>query len=249
MLVEINLLPKKEKKNIKMIAILLTALFLIVVTGSYLLFQGKNYNREIATLDNQISTTQQIAQLEQAKVMDGQVSNSVAVLESAVVWASEDRLKTVPIIEHVIALLPNRGFIQTISYSEIGSVDMTVQFDTSKEAAYYLKTLIDSEWFADVKLSSVSANQLESEESTNQDGQQTTESTDAEKQESTDSDSQDEDTEATSTEQTVVKQKNDANNKIVPRYIGQYQLTLSRDFINAQQNNASKVASSEGGEE
>jgi type IV pilus assembly protein PilN len=255
MLVEINLLPKKEQKNYKLITILLAALFVMIIAGFVLFLQGKSYKQEISTLDNQISTTQQIAQLEQAKVMEGQVSGSVSVLESAVLWASEDPLKTVPIIEHVTGLLPHRGFIQNISYAETGSINMTVQFDTSREAAYYLKTLLDSEWFSEVKLTSVSTSELETESTDSQN----------EQQESTDQAAENESQEAktfliqpdgtvtevqvqtttTKDEPTIVEPQKD----LVPRYIGQFQLQLSRDYINAQQNRADKVASTEGGEE
>jgi len=248
MLVEINLLPKKERKNYKLITILLAALFVILVAGFVLFWQGKSYNQEISTLDNQISTTQQIAQIEQEKVVEGQVSGSVSILESAVLWASEDPLKTVPIIEHVTALLPQRGFIQNISYAETGSINMTVQFDTSREAAYYLKTLLDSEWFSDVTLSSVSTSELEDESTDSQN----------EQQESSDqvADTEPKEDKAiliqpdgtitevqvqsptTEEEPTVVEPRKD----LVPRYIGQFQLMLSRDYINAQQNSASKVA-------
>lgn len=255
MLVEINLLPKKEQKNYKLITILLAALLVIFIAGFVLFWQGKSYNLEISTLDNQISTTQQIVQLEQAKVMEGQVSGSVSVLESAVLWASEDPLKTVPIIEHVTALLPQRGFIQNISYAETGSVNMTVQFDTSREAAYYLKTLLDSEWFSEVKLSSVSTSELatESTDSKNEQQESNDQAAETESQEGktfliqpdgtvTEVQVQ---TTTTEDESTVVEPEKD----IVPRYIGQFQLQLSRDYINAQQNRANKVASTEGGEE
>ncbi|MGM0900240.1 MAG: PilN domain-containing protein [Bacillota bacterium] len=256
MLVEINLLPKKEQKNYKLITILLAALFIMIVAGFVLFWQGKSYNQEISSLDNQISTTQQIAQLEQAKVMEGQVSGSVSVLESAVLWASEDPLKTVPIIEHVTALLPQRGFIQNISYAETGSVSMTVQFDTSREAAYYLKTLLDSEWFSEVKLSSVSTSELETESTDSQTEQQ------EDKDQATNTESQEgkayliqpdgtvtqvqvQSETPKENETTVVEPEKD----LVPRYIGQFQLQLSRDYINAQQNGADKVAATEGGEE
>ncbi|MBY0099122.1 PilN domain-containing protein [Mesobacillus maritimus] len=241
MLVEINLLPKKQPRNFKLIGILLGAVLLMLVAGITLLWQGNSYKNELVALDNQIATTQQLVQIQQEKVVSDQASNSVATLETAVKWASEDPLKTVPIIKHVTALLPKRGFIENISYAESGTVNLTVQFDTSKEAAYYLKTLLDSEWFEAVTLSSVSTSEPATAESSSTETQENTDGDEAPET------SEDENTTDTEPEKEVEESK--TNTDIVPRYIGQYQLTLNRKYINAEQNNKNSVATSEGGEE
>ena len=226
MLVEINLLPKKEPKNYMMITILLGTLILLLVACFFLFWQGKSYQSEIASLDNQISTTQKIAAIEQKKLNDGQLSNSVSALESAVTWASEETLKTVPIIKQVTALLPNRGFIQNISYAEAGGVTLTVQFDSSRDSAYYLKTLLDSDWFSNVSLSSVTTIQIESTESSLTSSVQTSEG----ELEQTSEDTQG---------------QTSQNKNLSPRYIGQYQLTLNQEFIRDLNNGEKNV---EGGE-
>ncbi|MCM3669909.1 hypothetical protein M3181_12955 [Mesobacillus maritimus] len=238
MLVDINLLPKKESKNIKLIVIFSAALLLVLVVGFWLFWQGNEYKNEIASLDQQIATTQQIVQIEQEKVVDGLASDSVSKLETAVTWASEDPLKTVPIIKHVTSLLPERGFIQNISYAESGNINLSVQFDTSKEAAYYLKHLLDSEWFSEVVLSAVSANAPESEAASDETEQDTTEKADGE--------ASDDESETATEEKKDSKEQKKKNDEIVPRYVGQFQLTLSRDYIKSQEQ---KQAATEGGKE
>jgi type IV pilus assembly protein PilN len=259
MLVDINLLPKKEQKNIKRIIILLAALLLVSLAGFFLLWQGKSYNQQLSSLDNQISTTQKLAEIEQEKVMAVLVSNSVTVLESAVNWASEDPLKTVPIIQHVTSLLPQRGFIQNISYSETGTVSLTVQFDTSRDAAYYLKTLLNSQWFSEVKLGSVTSTELETagdgaedetetEEGAETPAEQTAVKTDDENSDVENTEKQAEsEADVTAAEETP-KAKEEKNKELLPRYIGTYQLQLHREYINGQQKEKSSVATSEGGD-
>ncbi|WP_052948877.1 hypothetical protein [Mesobacillus campisalis] len=258
MLVDINLLPKKEQKNIKIIIILLAALLLVSLAGFFLLWQGKSYNQQIASLDEQITTTQQLAEIEQEKVLAVQTSNSVAVLESAVNWASEDPLKTVPVIKHVTSLLPKRGFIQNISYSESGTVSLTVQFDTSRDAAYYLKTLLNSEWFSEVTLGSVASAELESA-SGGAEGEAGTEENSETPAEEIDAQAEDENSEEPNTEgqteseavekdaEETPKAVKEKNKELLPRYIGTYQLQLHREYINGQQKEKSSIASSEGG--
>jgi len=237
MLVEINLLPKKEQKNYTVIVILLAVLLLTLVAGFFLFWQGRSYEQQISTLDNQITTTQKLAQIEQESLVGGQVTNSVAMLESAVNWATDSTVKTVPIFEHVTGLLPKRGFIQTITYSESGNVSMTVQFDTSRDSAYYLKTLLDSEWFLDVKLTSLSTNQTDSSEAAP-------------------IASNTEEHEELSGEQTVETPQeatsdvtNETSESYVPRYIGQYEITLDQNYLKELNANQSNLAKNKGGEE
>lgn len=194
MLVDINLLPKKEPKNYALLAITFVVLLLFLVAGALIFWQGTALQTRLNLLENQINTTKSLTEAEQAKLGNNQAVNLVAELEAAVNWANNEPIKAVPIIKQVTALLPHRGFIQTISYSELGAVNLTIQFDTNRDAAYYLKNLLDSEWITEVKLTSLTTS---------------------------------DDTTKTESEGT-----NKADNQYVPRYIGQYQLMLDRDFIN-----------------
>lgn len=169
MLVDINLLPKKEPKNYALLAIILVALFIFLAAGSFIFWQGTSYDSKITMLDNQIKTTKKLAEAAQTALTNKQGPNTTAELEAAVKWADDVPLKSVPVIKKVTALLPARGFIQTITYTEAGTVSLTVQFDMSREAAYYLKSLLDSEWISEVSLQSITTNletQTEKSEST-----------------------------------------------------------------------------------
>jgi type IV pilus assembly protein PilN len=208
MLVEINLLPKKEPKNVALFAILLSALFIMLVAGLILFWQGTRLDSEVKGIDNQIKTTQSEIQAEQAKQANKAVATeSIAQLESAVQWAGDEPLKSAPILKKMVELLPERGFIQNISYTGAGTLTLTVQFDTSREAAYFYKTLLDAEWISDTKLS----------------GLQTTEPTE--------------------------NAAEGSSEQFIPRYTGQYSVTLNRDFINSEEKSEQSKASEEGGNE
>lgn len=213
MLVEINLLPKKEPKNYALLAIIAAALLLFLAAGVFILWQGNSLQNQLTRLDDQIAATKKMTEAEQVKLGSDSASNSVAELEAAVKWAKDEPVKAVPIIQKVTALLPYRGFIQNISYTETGAVTLTVQFDTNRDAAYYLKTLLDAKWISDVKLTTLAT----SEENANS----TTESTGS---------------------------KLGDGQIIIPRYIGQFQITLDRDFINKQEKAENSKESNEGGD-
>ncbi|MDZ5470810.1 hypothetical protein SM124_03495 (plasmid) [Bacillus sp. 31A1R] len=160
MLVDINLLPTKEPKNktLLMLVILLGIILISGVTSLYLL-KG-SYDKEITSITNEINRTQQVIAEEQQKIIEFEESNSVTELKNAVNWAKEYPIKTIPLIKHLTGLLPERGFIQSFTYEETGEIKLTVQFDTSREAAFYLKNLLDSNWINEVFLETVTTKEL-----------------------------------------------------------------------------------------
>lgn len=157
MLVEINLLPQKEANNrsLYMFSIILAGTLLI--GGGVLYWLNKSYDNEIATLEQQIATTEQLIIAEQEKMLSYESSNSLVELENTVNWASDYPVKAVPILNKLTALLPDRGFIQSFSYEEVGVVNFSVQFEASREAAFYLNGLLDSEWVTEARMNQLNA--------------------------------------------------------------------------------------------
>ncbi|NMD70543.1 fimbrial protein [Bacillus sp. DNRA2] len=200
MLVEINLLPRKEPKSIAFLVIISSALVILLLAGLLILWQGSRLENELNNLNSKISSTQKLVQAEQAKLEKNKLgTESYTQLDSAVKWANDEPIKSAPILKRIVALLPERGFIQNISYAETGNVTMTVQFDSSREAAYFYKTLLDADWITGATLSSLAAAEIDD----NGDSKTDTNTAD--------------------------------NEQILPRYTGQYTLTLNRNIINSQE--------------
>lgn len=200
MLVEINLLPRKQPKSIAFLVIISSALVILLLAGLLILWQGSRLENELNNLNSKISSTQKLVQAEQAKLEKNKLgTESYTQLDSAVKWANDEPIKSAPILKRIVALLPERGFIQNISYAETGNVTMTVQFDSSREAAYFYKTLLDADWITGATLSSLAAAEIDDNGDSKTD---------------------------TNTED---------NEKILPRYTGQYTLTLNRNIINSQE--------------
>ncbi|MBI0576509.1 PilN domain-containing protein [Neobacillus cucumis] len=156
MLVEINLLPKKEPKKINLIIALGSGLALFLLIGGIYLWQIKSTKSDVAEVDRQISMTQKIAEQQQQKSDSAQSINSVSQLKGAIEWANSYPIHTIPVMKHLTSLLPERGFIQSFSYTEAGTVSLTVQFDSAREAAYFLDSLNESKWFEEASLNSLS---------------------------------------------------------------------------------------------
>ncbi|WP_174729843.1 hypothetical protein [Mesobacillus harenae] len=152
MLVDINLLPKRDSKHSSslLLAAFISIVFLSVAGVLY--WQGSLYERQLADADKQIEAAQKILAAEQERFSAFETSHSAVELEEAVEWASSYPIPTVPLLRHLTSLLPDRGFIEHFQYTAGGTVRLRVQFDASREGAFYLSTLLDSAMVDDAKL-------------------------------------------------------------------------------------------------
>jgi Tfp pilus assembly protein PilN len=163
MLVEINLLPQKDPKKTSLLIILSALLALIILIGGFYFWQTQSIKDEITSLGKQISLTKKITDKENKQSETVESVSSVSQLKSAIAWAKDYPIQTIPVMRHLTSLLPERGFIQTFGYTEAGTVTLTVQFDSAREAAYFLDSLNHSEWIEEASLSSLTATPSEIE--------------------------------------------------------------------------------------
>ncbi|MGG3469256.1 PilN domain-containing protein [Neobacillus pocheonensis] len=254
MLVEINLLPQKEPKKFNIIYLTSIVAALVLICGIYF-WQIKSVKSDVEAVDSQITVTKKIAAKQQENANQTEVATSAGVLKSAVEWVKNYPIQTIPVMRHLTSLLPDRGFIQSFAYTEAGTVTISVQFDSAREAAYFLENLKESKWISDVSLSSLTA--VETKETTattaqtstsNTNGQSTSTTANAANQTTTSTN-----TATTSTQGTVAAGQtsptnattntNTANNtgaaatttkpdkNILPRYLGQFEIKFNTEVI------------------
>ncbi|MGM0897194.1 MAG: PilN domain-containing protein [Bacillota bacterium] len=163
MLVDINLLPQKERDRpavlIAAVAILLLA---IIIWGVFAMMARAEANEEQA-----LQAQAQGVMAEQAQIRNElearQGMNEEQQLQATVEWAENYQFDTIPLLEELVSLLPARGFFQTFSYTGLDQAQLVVQFDSSREAAYYLAQLKASELLSSATLDNVATEILEEE--------------------------------------------------------------------------------------
>ncbi|OCA91258.1 hypothetical protein A8F94_05200 [Bacillus sp. FJAT-27225] len=166
MLIDINLLPKKKRKSGSLVAVSLIFTVLFFAAGGFLYWQSSSLKIDIAAVDNRLETTKKLQEIEEKKATEVTAADSVAKLEQSVTWAEDYAIPSVPVMKEFTSLLPERGFIQTFAYQETGVVTLSVQFDTTREAAYFLNRLNGSGWVTEATLSSLAATQTVGEQQT-----------------------------------------------------------------------------------
>ena len=96
-------------------------------------------------------------EMEQQRVVTQEDSNSVNQLAEKVKWADQYPVKSLPLLRHLIGFLPERGFVESFSYTEDGTVNLEVRFDKTEEAAYYLNELSSTEVITNALVTSLEA--------------------------------------------------------------------------------------------
>lgn len=193
MLVDINLLPEKERKNVAAYLIILIVVLISLICSITFYFQYTNGQKQLVDIENELKLIQGLRRVEEEKLAKVTSSNAAEELQAVVDWVEKFPISTVFLLDHLTGLLPERGFIMNLSYSDDGTIGLNVQFDTNRQAAYYLKELNDSPYIQTVNLTSLSTVEPPREEHNNE----------------------------------IFYR----DNQYVPRYIGDYQLTLNRDKL------------------
>ncbi|MFS0861728.1 PilN domain-containing protein [Fredinandcohnia sp. 179-A 10B2 NHS] len=243
MLVEVNLLPRKEFKN-RAIFLIVTLILIVVLGGGF--YSYTVYNKVQSTdksLSTQIAAVQEQRATEEKKFSADQESTNVINLEKTVKWADDYFVETVPLLNHLSGLLPERGFIQAFSYVEDGIVSLVIQFDTNTEIAHYIASLNASEYIDETKLNSVvTSSPVEEEETTEQpvmETQPVTEPSDNPITVENPTDPIDQasvqTTEQAVENQTTTEKKEKDKKEYIPRYLAQFELKINKDALKTLQ--------------
>lgn len=157
MLAEINLLPKKDIKNqakkIIVMIILVSFIFAVVL----FLVQMRSLSNQEESMKLEQTALEKQLQIIQEKGTLASNANSLALLQSAIDFVEVTSIDVVPILDEVTKLLPERGYVLEYDQVDVKTVNIKIQFDTNREAAYYLTRMIDSSYFEQVMLQKLNA--------------------------------------------------------------------------------------------
>jgi type IV pilus assembly protein PilN len=164
--IDINLLPQKEKKQKAFTYGVAGTAGLVMLVALFMLFTLKSTLTETKRTEAQIDTAKKITEIQQTKVLGAESSGSVSQLNNAVQEMIDYPVKTVPLLNELTALLPDRGFFNEFEYTDRTVINTVVQFDSSREAAFYLSRLKKAEWVEEadiIEITTVEAGESDDE--------------------------------------------------------------------------------------
>lgn len=167
MLVDINLLPQKERERPVILFAAIGILLVAVIIWAIFFFMAQSQTSQQAAANAEYT---QVAA--QSAAIRTQLEASIGLndeqqLQATVDWAEAYQFDTVPLLDDLVSRLPERGFFDSFSFVQPNLATLTIQFDTSREAAYYLAQLKASELLESAQLDSVMNEELDEDPETN----------------------------------------------------------------------------------
>ncbi len=155
MLVDINLLPEKERERSSLLVAALAIIGAAVLFWVVLFMITSNLSKETVTLERQLESVQASQEVIRSDIRRSESEDSKKQLTLTVEWAEAYQYDTVPLLHDLIRLLPKRGFFQSFDFTSPHLATVVVQFDTKSDAAYYFARLEAASTISDVTLESV----------------------------------------------------------------------------------------------
>lgn len=158
MIVDINLLPKKEKKDISWLVVFVIILLLLLaaIVSFRQLYQLQQ--REVAALRTEWMNTQFISE-QLSQQLDEEVKSANEQLREIITVVEGQLLPTTVILDHLVSQLPERGFFQSFDFFFPNEVKIVVQFDQWQEVAQFQHSLTASPLFQEVNLLSITTDE------------------------------------------------------------------------------------------
>lgn len=158
-MININLLPEKEKRSRVHIFVLLGLSVGFVISLSILVVFIMLTRAEVGQVERQIQTVkQQYEELENKLTVVRE--NDIELLEAQVQWIEKLDLPTSTALVHYTRLLPERGFFRGFKLDDSGQIELVLTFDTILQSSDYLRLLDNSSITALAKIKDLDTNDL-----------------------------------------------------------------------------------------
>lgn len=161
MLVEINLLPKKERKSMLALVISVLVVSLLFFSTVGMFYYYTIVKEDLNNLNIQLDQKKALRIMHEKTLQSQEGSASIEDLENKINWVENQRISTVLLLTSFVERLPERGFFMDYQFNEDGKLSIEVQFDTTRQASNYLYQLTQLPFVIDVEITGIVTDQLE----------------------------------------------------------------------------------------
>ncbi|WP_308637375.1 hypothetical protein [Paenibacillus silvisoli] len=161
-LMEINLLPRRERVGYAFKAAATALLICAVLGPAWLGIQYYTVTHSLTRVQQELDMTKKLNAAKEKNIVQGNVGSVANGLSALIPVVEQVPVSAVGILNRLVALLPERGFVMDYQYNE-EAVTMTVQFETMLETSAYLNRLNHAEWVESVVMPGVATGGEETE--------------------------------------------------------------------------------------
>lgn len=154
MLIEINLLPEKEKRNVTNVLILLIIGLLLIAGLQFLFMSYQSAQDELLEIEqefNDITTEREMLNQQLTGGMQSDFDHLLKTVEKL----EEYKVPASSILSELVRALPERGFFSSYSYTYSGKIELNAYFDIIDDVAQYTNALLILEEVESVKVNSI----------------------------------------------------------------------------------------------
>ncbi|WP_226535977.1 PilN domain-containing protein [Fictibacillus halophilus] len=160
MLVDINLLPIKEKTSLTSTILIIVAVIMLLGATTWL---GLDYYVSTGKLQEKERLLQQeklIVQTEQKREQANRVIDSAPLVEK-IEYIQGKEIAAADLLQHLVALLPERGYFMKYEYQDKKTVNIEVRFDTLADTSHYLHELTNSPYLTEAAIEKMETTNFE----------------------------------------------------------------------------------------
>lgn len=165
MLIEINLLPKKEKRSFFLLISSITVLVLGLLAGIWLTIYLLSMQDKIEYTNQEITMAQLLKTTLEQQLNQGSDYAAVQMYQDLVQQLEQQELPVTSFLKQLVSLLPQGAKYQSYVFNPDGTIHLSVNFSSMDEISNYLYQLSAYPLTQEVKLNSVNKTQTEGEAS------------------------------------------------------------------------------------
>ncbi len=162
MLVDINLLPQKEKKSLQSQVLIIILFILFVGATSWIGIDYYLTSSELAQKETALEQEKKLVEVQQQQ-LQGQNKNQTTIvpLMEKIDYVRAKDIEAVALLQHIVALLPERGYFLKYEYKDRSTISIEARFDTLEETSHYLYELTNSKYLTQASIESMETTNFE----------------------------------------------------------------------------------------
>jgi type IV pilus assembly protein PilN len=161
MLVDINLLPQKEKKSFITPILFICLILLFLGTLSWIGMDYYETSVQLEQKEQALKQEKKIVQVQRQLKKQAESAKKTTPLLEKVEFIRSKEIEAVALLQHLVALLPERGYFMKYDYKDRSTIIIEARFDTLAETSQYLHELTNSRYLTEAKIEKMETTNFE----------------------------------------------------------------------------------------